>query len=298
MAEQKNIEHEKNKLAPIDRFTNSIMKCYGDQENGISITEREKDCIKSYFQVIDRTLRDSDKGYNWNMVRMDKLAPALYHYARIGLDMNIPNHLSPVPYMERETGKVNMTLIVGYAGEMYKAMKFAVNRPKNIIAHLIGKNDRFTALRKDANHPYETYIFEENSLDKGECIGAFCYVEYDDESLNSLTVMNIEEIMNHKPDRASEKFWGGKWKGKMQLKTVIKEACKKIPMDAEKIRDYKQDLAQFDADSLNFTAVESNAIADEKTGTGDIIDIEDYEEVSEGYTPVADQETGEVKLEV
>ena len=37
---------KETKLAPIDRFTNAVISCYGDSENGIKVTDREKDIIK------------------------------------------------------------------------------------------------------------------------------------------------------------------------------------------------------------------------------------------------------------
>lgn len=289
---------QKNQLASIDRFTNRVMDCYGDDSNGMEITQQEKDCIKSYFLAIDLALKNSKEGYTWSMVKLDELAPRLKHYARLGLSMDLDNHLFPIPYKSGNSGKITMNLLLGYKGRQYIATKFAVNPPKDFIVHLVGEKDKFTAIYKDANHPNDNYIFETNPFDKGTICGGFCYVEYEDSSLNKLTVMSLEEIMKHKPERASNQFWGGAWKNKMYAKTLVIEACKGIALDPEKIRLYKPDLDQIDADELNAVSVESNAVADEKTGTGDIIDIEDYDEVSEGYTPVADKETGEVRLEV
>ncbi len=280
---------QKNQLAAIDRFTNVVMACYGDQENGVEVSQREKDCIKSYFQGIDLALRNSKEGYTWSMVKLDELAPRLKHYARLGLNMSLDNHLFPIPFKSGNSGKITINLMVGYRGRQYIATKFAVTPPKDFIVHLVGKNDKFTAIYKDANHQNDNYIFEENSFDKGEILGAFCYVEYDDSSLNKLTVMSLKEILAHKPEKASDKFWGGAWKEKMFKKTVLIEACKEIALDAEKIQQYKPDLDQMKADELNTISLESNAIAEEKTATGDFIDVEFYD---------VDDETGEVKMEV
>ena len=31
---------KETKLAPIDRFTNAVVSCYGDAENGLEVTDR------------------------------------------------------------------------------------------------------------------------------------------------------------------------------------------------------------------------------------------------------------------
>lgn len=280
---------QKNQLAAIDRFTNVVMACYGEEDSNSAISKQERDCIKSYFQGIDLALRNSKEGYTWKQVRMDELAPRLKHYAHLGINMNIDNHLFAIPYKDGDSGMIKMNLLLGYKGRQYQARKFAINPPKNFIVHLVCKNDSFQAIYKDANHANDNFVFVENTFDRGEILGAFCYVEYEDSSLNKLTVMTLSEILAHKPPRASDKFWGGPFKSKMFLKTVVIEACKQIDMDAEKMRLYQADIDQIRADELNAASVEANAVAEEKTATGDFIDV-DFSDV--------DEETGEVKLEV
>lgn len=269
---------KETKLAPIDRFTNVVISCYGDSANGIEVTEKEKDIIKGYFMTIDLALRNSKDGYNWGMVELDKLAPRLTHYARLGLDMQLDNHLSPVPFRSGNSGKVTMNLIPGYEGRKYIAKKFAVEPYDDIIVKLVGKNDTFKPIYKDANHDSDSYIYEENNpFDKGEIIGGFAYVKYQDSTKNKLIVMNISDIKKHMPKHGSS-FWNGEWKEKMWLKTLVIEACKGIPLDADKIRDHRQDLEQMKADEINNSANIANAEAKEKMCSGEVVDV-DFDEV-------------------
>lgn len=286
---------KETKLAPIDRFTNAVVSCYGDAENGIEVTDREKDIIKGYFMTIDLALRNSKDGYTWSMVELDKLAPRLKHYARLGLDMQIDNHLSPVPFRSGNSGKVTMNLIPGYEGRKYIAKKFAVEPYDDIIVKLVGKNDTFKPIYKDVNHDFDSYIYEENNpFDKGEIVGGFAYVKYQDNTKNKLIVMSIADIKKHMPKHGSS-FWTGEWKEKMWYKTLVIEACKGISLDAEKIRDFRQDLEQIKADELNNAASQADAEAKEKMGSGDVVDV-DFNEVEEKEVNQEniDPETGEI----
>ena len=289
---------KETKPAPIDRFTNAVISCYGDAENGLEVTEREKDIIKGYFLTIDLALRNSKENYTWSMVKLDELAPRLKHYARLGLDMQIDNHLFPIPFKETNAGKIRMNLIRGYEGYKYIAKKFAIEPFDDIIVKLVGKNDTFKPVYNDANHDFDSYIYEENNpFDKGEIIGGFAYVKYPDKTKSKLIVMSLDEIKKHEPRRGSS-FWTGEWKEKMWLKTLIIEACKKISLDADKIRDFRQDFEQIKADELNNAAYQAEQNAKEKMGSGEFIDINfdeaDESEKSEINKVDVDIETGEV----
>lgn len=267
-------------LAAIDRFTNAVLSCYGDAGNGIEVSQKEIDILKGYFLQIDLALKSSKDGLTWNMVNLTSLAPRLKHYARLGLDMQLPNHLFAVPFKSSTSKYITLNLIPGYEGRKYIAKKFAVTPFKDIIAHLVGENDTFEPIYRDATHTHDDYIFKESPFNKGKIIGAFGYVLYDDSEMNRLTVMSIEEIKKHKPAKASEKFWEGDWKNKMYLKTVIIEACKNIALDAEKIREYQEDLEQIEAYEIESTKAIADAEAEQKMSSGDMIDI-DYSEFDE-----------------
>lgn len=297
MAEQKNQiakAEQENQIAKIDKFTNAVVACYGDVGNGFDISDRERDIIKGYFLSIDLALKNSKDGYNWSMVNIATLAPRLKHYARLGLDMQMDNQLFPIPYRNGNTGKIDMNLIRGYEGYKYIAKRFAIEPFDDIIVRLVGKNDTFKPIYKDANHECDSYIYEEtNPFDKGEIIGGFAYTIYHDHTKNKLLVMSLADIKKHKPKKGNP-IWDGEWKEKMWLKTLVIEAAKKVPLDSEKVREYKQDLARIEADEMNSAAATANAEASEKMGSGDVIDFDaDFTEVDTEPEHV-DKETGEI----
>lgn len=304
MAENAKKENEvsvvEQKVSMIDRFTEKVIECYGDCSNGLEATEKEKDIIKGYFLSIDLALKNSKDGYSWKMVEIDKLAPKLKHYARIGLDMQLPNHLSPVPFKTGNTGKIAINLIPGYEGRVYIAKKFALDPIDDIVVKLVGKNDTFKPIYKDKNNKCDNYIYEENNaFDKGEIIGGFAYIVYPDETKNKLIKMSIAEIKKHMPKHGSS-FWTGDWKEKMWEKTLVIEACKKITLDAEKIRAYKEDLEQIKADELNNSFAQSNTQATENMCSEEMIDV-DFEDVGNETVQVnqtIDTETGEIKFDM
>lgn len=287
-----NKQETSTKLATIDRFTNAVLACYGDTSSGFEVSDREKDIIKGYFLAIDLALKNSKDGYTWGMVEIDKLASRLKHYARLGLDMQMDNQLFPIPYRSGNSGKITMNLIRGYEGYKYIAKKFAIEPYSDIIVKLVGKNDTFKPIYKDANHECDSYIYEENNpFDKGEIAGGFAYVMYPDHTKNKLIVMTLAEIKKHKPKNGNP-IWDGEWKEKMWEKTLMIQAAKTVQLDPEKVRDYKQDLAQIEADEMNSAAAQADAEASEKMGSGDMVDVDvDFNEVD----PTSiDTESGEI----
>lgn len=268
---------EQNALSVVDRFTNAVISCYGNEEISLAPTEKEKKLIQGYFWNIDLMLKNSKEGYTWGMVKMPELAPRLKDCAQLGLDMSLPNNLFPVAYKDGNSGKINIVLTKGYNGYKNIAMKFSANRVKDIIVHLVGENDTFKAIYKDANHPNDNYIFEENSFNKGDTIGGFSYVVYEDESLNKLIVMSIDEIKKHMPKRGSA-FWTGEWAFKMHIKTLIIEAAKTISIDPDRVLEYKNIMERMKADELENEKILSDAEASEKMSSGEFVDIE-FEEI-------------------
>lgn len=269
---------EQKQLSVVDRFTNSVISCYGDEEISLAPTEKEKKLIQGYFWNIDLMLKNSKEGYNWSMVKMSELAPRLKNCAQLGLDMSLPNNLFPVAYKDGNSGKINIVLTKGYNGYKNIAMKFSANRVKDIIVHLVGENDTFKAIYKDVNHPNDNYIFEEKSFNKGDTIGGFSYVVYEDESLNKLVVMSLDEIKKHMPKRGST-FWTGEWAFKMYIKTLIIEAAKTISINPDKVLEYKNIMERMKADELENEKILSSVEASKKMSSGDIIDI-DFEDVA------------------
>jgi recombination protein RecT len=121
----------------------------------------------------------------------------------------------------------------------------------------------FKPIKKTRDNPIEGYEFEvTNAFDRGEIVGGFGYIEYDDPSRNQLIIMSKAAMDKRKPKYASANFWGGTvteyvngkretvekegWQDEMYRKTLIREvySTKYITRDPSKIDDNYQYLRE------------------------------------------------------
>lgn len=263
------IAHSETSMA--ERFTGMVMKQYA-ATGKYQPTEREKQLIRNYFICIDQTLqkaeaersrknannRDSkynnELAYTWNNVDLQALALDLAHYARVGLDMMEDNTLFPIPYKNSKGNKYSMTLMEGYNGIRFQAEKYALDPFKAVTVEVIYANDKFRPIKKDSRNPVEGYEFDiPQPFDRGEPVGVFGYIEFEDPSKNKLVVFSKADVMKRKPKYASPEFWGGKkkvwengrqvevelegWVSEMYEKTMKREiyGSKRIPRDPDKV---------------------------------------------------------------
>lgn len=268
-----------------ERFTNKVLSEFGSTVAGaIEVTDFQRRLIQGYFIMTDRALKaaeeervrknakNSDHKYDndlpvvWQNVNLTDLALDLVHYARLGLDMQQDNMLFPIPYKNAKKGCYDVTLMEGYNGKRYIALKYAFEVPVSETIELVYSTDTFVPHMKDSAHPVPTYEFTiNNPFDRGEIVGGFGYLEFADPAKNILIIMTMKDILKRKPEYASENFWGGgtreTWKtvdGKRQKvqvenegwfdemcrKTLIREvfSAKHLPRDPQKIDDNYQFL--------------------------------------------------------
>ncbi len=265
MANQTESKQALAKKEMSERFIKSVTGKYGWVARGVPITEKEKAIIAGYFICIDEALKAAE--IKWNDIDLNALALDLAHKARLGLDMQMPNYLYPVPYKNKKTEVVTLTLIDGYKGAIHLAMKFAEKIPLNIRAELVYDTDEFIPLKRGLNNVGDNYEFKINKpFDRGKVIGGFGYIEYDDPSKNVLVIMSKDDILKRKPSYTSNKFWGD-WEEKMFLKTVIKETCKHIPLDVDKVREYNNTLSYEESRKVEYAQAEIDAEVSEKANT-------------------------------
>lgn len=271
---QKVPEETKTGLTNSARFTNTIIKQFSNTSGEVKLNEYQKQLVQGYFVAIDRCLataeeerlrknaNNKDPKYNndlpviWANVNMEQLALDIVHYARMGLDMMTENHLFPIPYKNNKKGKYDMTLMLGYNGIQYIAEKYALIPPTAVTIELVYSTDTFVPIKKTAGNKVENYEFTiNNPFDRGEVIGGFGYIEYEDPTRNKLVMMTKADIEKRKPKYASANFWGGTqkvWEGgkqveqhtegwyeEMCLKTLKREvySAKHIPRDPAKVDD-------------------------------------------------------------
>jgi len=266
-----------------ERFTNKVLAEFGSSVSGaVEVTDFQRRLIQGYFIGIDRALKTAEEervrknGKNtnhdydenvpvtWQNVNLTDLALDLVHYARMGLDMQQDNMLFPIPYKNNKTGLYDVTLMPGYNGIRYMALRYAMEPPIGETIELVYSTDTFVPHMKDSGHKVATYEFTiNNPFDRGEIVGGFGYLEFADPAKNELIIMPMKAIQKRKPAYASGNFWGGgtktEWKtvdGKRQKvevevegwldemcrKTLIREvySAKHLPRDPAKIDESYQ----------------------------------------------------------
>lgn len=316
---------EKKEQSWGERFTNMVLKEFKGGVGQLEITDAQRSLIQGYFISIDRALKtaeeerqrknsnnknheyDNNLPVTWATVNTTALALDLVHYAKIGLDMGLDNMLFPIPYRNNKTGQYDITLMEGYNGKRYIGEKYALDKPVSVTVEVVYSTDHFKPIKKDANHE-EGYEFEvTNPFDRGEIVGGFAYLAFEDKSKNKLVVMSRAEIEKRKPQYASANFWGGKqkvwengkqvevesegWYPEMVRKTLIREAysAKYLPRDPQKIDDsYRAAKAR----ELEYAKIEADAEIAEN-GNKIYVDPSAVEVVDEPEYEKVDTPTGE-----
>lgn len=265
-----------------ERFTKKVLAEFGSSVSGaMEVTDFQKRLIQGYFIMIDRALKtaeeerirknkannnheyDNNLPATWQNVNLGDLALDLVHYARMGLDMQQDAMLYPVPYKNNKANLYDITLMPGYNGIKYTAIRYALEAPVGETIELVYSTDTFVPHKKDSAHPVATYEFQiNNPFDRGEIVGGFGYLEFAEPAKNELIIMPLKDILKRKPEYASANFWGGKatewqtvdgkrkkvevekegWFEEMCRKTLIREvySAKHLPRDPKKIDDAYQ----------------------------------------------------------
>lgn len=297
MAESREmVTQEEKKPTASERFTAMVMKQYGNIGSPYTFTEKEKQLIRNYFICIDQMLQrteaerlrknannrdhkwDNELAYSWQTIDLPQLAQDLAHYARVGLDMMEDNTLFPIPYKNNKGNLYTITLMEGYNGIRYQAEKYALDPFRSVTVEVIYANDVFKPIKKSASNPVEGYEFDiPQPFDRGEPVGVFGYIEFEDSTKNKLVIFSKADVMKRKPKYASPEFWGGKkktyengkpvevdmegWLPEMFEKTMKREiyGSKRIPRDPAKIDESYQYIRQREAQYVDI-AVEAEVV--------------------------------------
>lgn len=291
-----------------ERFTNLVMREFSGSVGKVDVTEAQRSLIQGYFMGCDKAIKNSEKDrvaknewsnnknevpYSWNNVIIDEtLAQEIVVNAKLGLDMTVPNHVSPILFKDNKTNKYAFTFMRGYRGKELIAKKFAFQSFEDVRVELIYSSDTFKPVKKDSKHDHDDYEFEiNNPFDRGTVVGGFAYVTYEDAKNNTLYMMTAKDIEKRKPKYASANFWGGMkkvkdyktgkyseekiegWYEEMCLKTISNYVYSRIALDPAKTdENYRKMLA-------NESKAEELALATEvdENGNGEIIDVETTE---------------------
>lgn len=274
-----------------ERFTNLIMRQY-QSLGAYEFTAKERQLIRNYFICIDQMLKrteaerlrknannrdhkfDNELSYSWQTIDLPQLAQDLAHYARVGLDMMEDNTLFPIPYKNNKGNLYTITLMEGYNGIRYQAEKYALDPFRSVTVEVIYEHDVFKPIKKSASNPVESYEFEiPQPFDRGDPVGVFGYIEFEDSSKNKLVIFSKADVMKRKPRYASPEFWGGTketfengkrvqteiegWVPEMFEKTMKREiyGSKRIPRDPSKVDESYQYIRQREAQYVDIAAM-------------------------------------------
>ncbi|MBU4317118.1 MAG: recombinase RecT [Proteobacteria bacterium] len=271
---------------PSTRFTSMVMREYqGAVSSGVAMDAYRQKLAQHLFVKIDMALKDaeikrlsSDKGgtpYSWANVNLSKLALDAVHRVELGLDGLIPNHISPIAYKNARTGKYDIDLRIGYAGKDYYYRPLALYPIQDIIYELVYANDVFTVFKKGYGKNVESYNFEiSDPFNRGEVVGGFGYVVYEDPTKNKLTILSTADFTKAKNAAQSKDFWN-KHPEAMQYKTIVHRSVSHIVLDPRKI---SESFAQVESEELKdldrIASYEAQGEIDENANNGEVIDID------------------------
>ncbi len=274
---------------PAQRFTAAAEREFSAiNGNAVQLTDFQRRLIQSYFIKIDMVLAEAERKrlakdekwrdavpVTWQNVNMQRLAVDVIAYSAIGLDPAQPNHINPIPYKNNGTGKYDITFTMGYRGIELKSRKYGLDVPDDVVVNLVYANDTFEEIKKDIDHPIESYRFVVNdSFDRGELRGGFYYHLFTDHpERNKIRVFNKSEIDKRKPDKASAEFWGGEkdvwkdgkrtgkeqiegWYDEMAYKTIYRAAYNDITIDSAKIDENLWKVIELESSRRNDHALE------------------------------------------
>ena len=264
------------------RFMNDVIREYGATVGAPNLNGYQQRLIQGYFIGIDRALAEAevrraerkphDPPINWQTINTPALFIDVVNCVRLGLDMAQPNHVYAIPYLNGKTGLYDVTLMEGYAGIAYVAQKYAADPPKNVVIQLVYSTDTFKPHMRDAVNQMETYEFTiTNPFSRGNLVGGFGYIEYDDPRKNRLIMMSKADMDKRKPERTSAQFWG-KWNDEMYLKTLVRHVYSEryIPRDPMKLDDAYQ---QMKLREIQFAAMEAEMEVSANANKGPLVDI-------------------------
>jgi recombination protein RecT len=232
-----------------ERFVEKVRQEFaGAVGTGVEFTQYERQLASNLYLHIDSALkafeakrlqRNDGKGvqpYEWKNVDMQKLAIDAVHRIRLGLDALIKNHIHVVPYRNSKTNLYDLDLRIGYRGKDHYRREVSRVPVKDIRYELVYSKDKFKAIKK-AGKPdsIESYEFEiTDPFDRGNVVGGFGYVMFDDPTLNFLVIVSEKEFKKAENLAQTKNFWTDN-PTEMRHKTLVHRVTEKLDVDPKKV---------------------------------------------------------------
>lgn len=255
-----------------ERFMDMVVREFKDLAggNGLQLTPVQKRLAQHLFISIDHALQSFEKKrlatnqkdkapFEWSNVNLAKLATDAIHRINLGLDALIPNHISPIPYFNGKEKKYDLDLRVGYVGKDYYRRKMALYEPMDIFYELVYSNDNFTPLKKSIKNEIESYEFEiKEPFNRGNIIGGFGYVMYEDSRKNKLVIVSEAAFKKAEKNAKSSNFWKD-YPIEMRYKTLVHRVTDKLAVDPEKINESYAIVEEDDMETKLLEDIDANA---------------------------------------
>lgn len=245
--EKTNVPAERQQMTVASQsFIGAVLREMSSIDASVELTPYQKKLAEHLFIHIDMSLKEAEAKrerenkqvtpFLWANVNMAKLALSAMHRIELELDALIPNTIYPIPYWNGKLKKYDLDLRIGYVGADTYKRKFALNPPKDVIYELVREHDEFTALKKGFNRDVESYEFNiKDPFNRGEVVGGFGYIMYDDPSKNKLILVDKKEFERARiAGKSGGTFWKD-WEDRMQLKTVVLRTLAKITVDPARV---------------------------------------------------------------
>lgn len=229
-----------------ERFLNNIQAQFAAEAGSpVAFSDYEKALAQHLFLKLDSVLQDFEAKrinsgktqqapYNWHNINMRKLSLDAVHTVQLGLDALIANHIHPVPYFNGKEKKYDLDLRVGYIGKAYYRMEAAVEKPKDVVIELVYSTDHFKPMKKSFSNSIESYEFEiQKPFDRGEIVGGFGYLVYDDPAKNKLILVSEADFDKSRKAAKGDTFWS-KHPAEMRFKTLVHRVTEKLQIDPKK----------------------------------------------------------------
>ena len=248
MAEKKKETVAKREPTVSERFVAKVQQEFeGAVGHGVAFTAYEKQLASNLYIHIDSELKrlDADRlkssggerktAITWKTINMQKLATDAVHRIRVGLDALIPNHISIIPYFNSKLQVYDVDLRIGYKGKDYYRRRAAGTKPKDIRYELVHETDEFTPIKKSGQVDVEGYEFKiTQPFDRGDVIGGFGYIMYEDPTKNYLAIVSEKEFKKAEGIAKASNFWRD-WGDKMRYKTLVHRTTDYLDTDPEKV---------------------------------------------------------------
>lgn len=278
-----------------ERFTGMVIRELASTVGtDVQISEEQRRLAQHLFVKIDATLnalevkraKEDSKGtpMTWANVNMQKLALDAMHRIELGLDALCPNHIHPIPYLNKRTGKYDLDLRIGYMGKDFYRRKVAVSEPKDIIYELVYETDQFVAHKKSINRDIESFEFViTEPFQRGEIVGGFGYIVYDDPTKNKLIIVSEKDFLKSKKIAKSTNFWTDN-PAEMRFKTLVHRVTDKLNIDPAKVNVSFATVEAQEAEAEIEREIEENA------NTGTVIDVQAEPETTAGGDGMTEEE--------